>query len=232
MYIGPQEKIAEKRIDFNPIICLYFIIIKSLRTFFMIIALIMAGGRGTRMNSTQEKPLIEIKGKSLILRVVKALEEAGDVERIVVATSPNTPQTALFMNKLGFKVLKTPGEGYVEDLAFLASRDEFKDQILLTVTSDLPLITGEIIDGVLEEYQKSSKTAMSVMIPVDLFREHGLEPSLVLGNLVPSGLNILRGKDNEQDEEVLILNKIELALNINSPEDIISLEKLGGNLDR
>jgi adenosylcobinamide-phosphate guanylyltransferase len=54
----------------------------------------------------------------------------------------------------------------------------------------------------------------------------------VLGNLVPSGLNILRGKDNEQDEEVLVLSKIELALNINSPEDIISLEKLEGNLDR
>jgi adenosylcobinamide-phosphate guanylyltransferase len=198
----------------------------------MIIALIMAGGRGSRMNSDQEKPLIEIKGKPLILHVMQALEEAGDVERIVVATSPHTPQTAFFMNKLGFKVVKTPGAGYVEDLAFLASRDEFKDQILLTVTSDLPLITGEMIEGVLEEYRKSSKPAMSVMIPVDVFREHGLEPSLVLGNLVPSGLNILRGKDNEQDEEVLILNKIELALNINSPEDIISLEKLGGNSDR
>jgi adenosylcobinamide-phosphate guanylyltransferase len=198
----------------------------------MIIALIMAGGRGNRMNSVQEKPLIEVRGKPLILRVVRALEEAGDVERIVVATSPHTPQTALFMNKLGFEVAKTPGAGYIEDLAFLVSRDEFKDQILLTVTSDLPLITSKIIDGVLEEYQKSSKPAMSVMIPVEVFREHGLEPSLVLGNLVPSGLNILRGKDNEQDEEVLVLSKIELALNINSPEDIISLEKLGGNSDR
>ncbi|MGZ4856856.1 MAG: NTP transferase domain-containing protein [Methanobacteriaceae archaeon] len=198
----------------------------------MIIALIMAGGRGNRMNSAREKPLIEVRGKPLILRVVRALEEAGDVERIVVATSPHTPQTALFMNKLGFEVVKTPGAGYIEDLAFLVSKDEFKDQILLTVTSDLPLITSKIIDGVLEEYQKSSKPAMSVMIPVEVFREHGLEPSLVLGNLVPSGLNILRGKDNEQDEDVLVLSKIELALNINSPEDIISLEKLGGNSDR
>jgi adenosylcobinamide-phosphate guanylyltransferase len=198
----------------------------------MIIALIMAGGKGTRMNSAQEKPLILIRGKPQILHIVQALKEAGDVERIVVATSPHTPQTALFMNKLGFEVVKTPGAGYIEDLAFLVSRDEFKDQILLTVTSDLPLITGKIIDTVLEEYQKSSKPAMSVMIPVEVFHERGLEPSLVLGNLVPSGLNILRGKDNEQDEEVLVISKIELTLNINSPEDIISLEKLGGNSDR
>lgn len=198
----------------------------------MAIAIIMAGGRGTRMNSIQEKPLIELRGKPLILHVLQALEESREVERILVATSSYTPQTALLMNKLGFEVVKTPGAGYIEDLAFLISRDEFKDQIFLTVTSDLPLITGEIIDQVLEKYYKSSRPAMSVMIPVEVFREHGLEPSLVLGNLVPSGLNILRGKDNEQDEEVLVLSKIELALNINSPEDIISLEKLGGNLER
>jgi adenosylcobinamide-phosphate guanylyltransferase len=198
----------------------------------MAIAIIMAGGRGTRMNSIQEKPLIELRGKPLILHVLQALEESRDVERILVATSSYTPQTALLMNKLGFEIVKTPGAGYIEDLAYLISRDEFKDQIFLTVTSDLPLITGEIIDQVLEKYYKSSRPAMSVMIPVEVFREHGLEPSLVLGNLVPSGLNILRGKDNEQDEEVLVLSKIELALNINSPEDIISLEKLGGNLER
>jgi adenosylcobinamide-phosphate guanylyltransferase len=198
----------------------------------MAIAVIMAGGRGTRMNSIQEKPLIELRGKPLILHVLQALKESRELERILVATSRHTPQTALLMNKLGFEIVKTPGAGYIEDLAFLISRDEFKDQIFLTVTSDLPLITGEIIDQVLEKYYKSSSPAMSVMIPVEVFREHGLEPSLVLGNLVPSGLNILRGKDNEQDEEVLVLSKIELALNINSPEDIISLEKLGGNLER
>ena len=198
----------------------------------MAIAIIMAGGRGTRMYPGQEKPLIKIRGKPMIISVIHALKEAREVERIVVATSRYTPETALFINKLGFEVIKTPGADYIQDLAFLVSRDEFKDQILLTVTSDLPFITGEIIDQVLEEYQKSSKPAMSVMIPIEVFREHGLEPSLVLGNLVPSGLNILRGKDNEQDEEVLVLSKIELALNINSPEDIISLEKLGDNLDR
>ena len=184
------------------------------------------------MNSIQEKPLIEIKGKPLILHVLQALEESQEVERILVATSRHTPQTTLLMNKLGFEVVKTSGEGYIEDLAFLVSRKEFKNKIFLTVTSDLPLITGEIIDQVLEEYHNISRPAMSVMIPVEVYREHGLEPSLVLGNLVPSGLNILRGKDNEQDEEVLVLSKIELALNINSPEDIISLEKLEGNLDR
>lgn len=198
----------------------------------MVIALLMAGGKGTRMRSDLEKPLIIVYEKYLIEHVIGALQDSSLVDEIVVATSPHSPKTTLHMENLGFKVLVTPGKGYVEDLSFILSNDDFKDEIILTITSDLVLITGEIIDLVLEEYHKSSTPAMSVMVPVEIFREHGLQPSLLLENLVPSGLNILRGKDTEQDEEVLVLDKIELALNINSPEDIICLEKLWGNSRR
>jgi adenosylcobinamide-phosphate guanylyltransferase len=200
----------------------------------MVIALVMAGGKGTRMKTDREKPLTLLSGKPVIQYVLEALENSSMVDKTVVATSSQTPQTTLFvedimLNNPSIGILNTPGSGYIEDLSYLLSQDDFKDEIIVTITSDLPLITGEIIDQVMEEYQKSSKPAMSVMVPVELFHEYNLQPSLVLGKVVPSGLNILRGKDTEQDEEVLVLGKIELALNINSPEDIISLEKLWGN---
>ncbi|MBI5459644.1 NTP transferase domain-containing protein [Methanobacterium sp.] len=198
----------------------------------MVIALLMAGGKGTRMNSDLEKPLTIVKGKSLIEHVLSALQDSSCVNEIVVATSHHTPKTAFHAENLGFRVLKTPGNGYVEDLSFLLSQEAFHHEVILTITSDLPLITGKIIDLVLEKYHKSSRPAMSVMVPLEIFRENGLKASLVLGNVVPSGLNILRGNDTEQDEEVLVLGKIELALNINSPEDIICLEKLWGNSRR
>ena len=203
----------------------------------MVIALVMAGGKGTRMKFHHEKPLTTVRGKPLIQYVLDALQDSSLVDKILVATSPQTPETALFVKEIAsdrheIGVLATPGAGYIEDLSFALSRDDFADEIILTITSDLPLITGSIIDQVLEEYQKSPKPAMSVMVPVEIFCEHGLQPSLVLEKVVPSGLNILRGKDTEQDEEVLVLGKIELALNINSPEDIISLEKLWGNYRR
>ncbi len=198
----------------------------------MVIALLMAGGKGTRMNSDLEKPLIIVNGKPLVEHVLSALQDSSCVDEIIVATSHLTPETTFHTENLGFRVLKTPGNGYVEDISFLLSNEDFHHEVLLTITSDLPLITGRIIDLVLEEYHKSPKPAMSVMVPVEIFREHGLKASLVLENLVPSGLNILRGKNTEQDEEVLVLNKIELALNINSPEDIICLEKLWGNSRR
>jgi adenosylcobinamide-phosphate guanylyltransferase len=203
----------------------------------MVIALVMAGGKGTRMKTDREKPLTLLSGKPVIQYVLEALENSSMVDKTVVATSSQTPQTTLFvedimLNNPSIGILNTPGSGYIEDLSYLLSQDDFKDEIIVTITSDLPLITGEIIDQVMEEYQKSSKPAMSVMVPVELFHEYDLQPSLVLGKVVPSGLNILRGKDTEQDEEVLVLDKIELALNINSPEDIICLKKLWGNSRR
>nr|WP_319374122.1 NTP transferase domain-containing protein [uncultured Methanobacterium sp.] len=198
----------------------------------MIIALVMAGGRGSRMNSDREKPLMIVNGKPLIEHVLHSLRDSSLVDKIVVATSCHTPETGVHVENLGFEVLKTPGNGYVEDLSFILSQDDFEDEVILTITSDLPLITARIIDMVLQEYLKSSTPAMSVRVPVEIFREHGLKPSLVLQNVVPSGLNILRGNDTEQDEEVLVLDKIELALNINSPEDIICLKKLWGNSRR
>ncbi len=187
------------------------------------------------MKVEYEKPLTPVRDKPLIWYVLEALHDSTQVDRIVVATSPHTPETAKFVKKIASKgsdisVLDTPGAGYIEDLSYALSQDDFANEIILTITSDLPLITGMIIDQVLDEYQKSPKPAMSVMVPVEIFCEHGIKPSLVLEKVVPSGLNILRGKDTEQDEEVLVLGKIELAFNINSPEDIISLEKLWGTL--
>ncbi|WP_308571677.1 NTP transferase domain-containing protein [uncultured Methanobacterium sp.] len=198
----------------------------------MVVAVLMAGGKGTRMNSPQEKPLVKVGERPLIEYVLQAVGDASLVEEVIVAVSPHTPQTGFYAENQGFKVLKTPGAGYVEDLSFILAQEELKDKVILTVTADLPLLTGQIIDQVIEQYFKSNQPAMSVMVPVEIFHEHGLQASLVLDNRVPSGLNILRGKNTEQDEEVLVLDKIELALNINSPEDIICLKKLWGNSRR
>ncbi|HMK53767.1 MAG TPA: NTP transferase domain-containing protein [Methanobacteriaceae archaeon] len=198
----------------------------------MVIAVIMAGGKGTRMNLANEKPLVEVMGKPLIRHVLDALQDSKEIGRIVVATSPHTPQTNKWAKNIGINIIETQGRGYVEDMAFLLSQDDLKDQIILTVTADLPLLTCEIIDQVVDYYKNCQKTALSVMVPVEIFYKYGLQPSMVWENLVPSGLNILRGKNTEQDEELLVIGKIEVALNINSPEDIISLEKLGVNFRR
>lgn len=195
----------------------------------MVIAIIMAGGKGSRMRTNQEKPLLEVLGQPLIQKVVDALFSSEYVEEVLVATSVNTPKTAWWVKNKGLDIINTPGRGYVEDMAFILSQPDLRDETILTVTADLPLLTGEVIDEVIDYYQHCQKPALTVMVPVEIFYKHCLQPSMVWENLVPSGLNILRGNDTEQDEELLVLGKLEVALNINSPGDIISLERLWMN---
>jgi len=194
----------------------------------MVTALIMAGGKGTRMQCTTEKPLIELGGIPMIQYVIEALSASKGVSEIIVVTSPNTPETAEFVRNMGYKFFQTPGNGYVEDLQFFISENYSNNpnHVILTIAADMPLIKSETIDHVLNEYEMCEKLAMCIAVPVDVFQEHGLKPSIVLGDVVPSGLNILRSNNKQQDEEVLKLGKIELAVNINSCEDIVVLEEV------
>ena len=52
-----------------------------------------------------------------------------------------------------------------------------------------------------------------------------MEYSYEFNGSVPSGLNVLRSVNEIQDEDQLILPKIELALNINTLKDSIVAEK-------
>lgn len=196
----------------------------------MVTALIMAGGKGTRMELEVEKPLVEINGKPMIQYVINALKNTDKINKIIVATSKNTPETRTFLNEQGIDIIETPGDGYVNDLGFIISNLKL-DDVILTVTADLPLINSDIIDYVLKEYEKSDKPAMSVLIPIDVFKKYGIKPTMMFENLIPSGLNILRSINKTQDEKVLIIERIELALNINTCEDIKLLKKLLGDQD-
>lgn len=203
------------------------------RDFLMVTALVMAGGKGTRMKFKGEKPLIKINGKPMINHVINALERANDIRNIVVATSKNTPQTRKLIEELGIETIETPGKGYIEDLRFILSESGIAglNEILLTITADLPLIKSSTIDYVTRQYRKSDKPAMCVAVPVEVFQRYGLKPSMVFDGMVPSGLNILRRINKQQDEEVLIIKKMELALNINNCKDIKFLEKLLGDMN-
>lgn len=194
----------------------------------MVTALVMAGGEGTRLKFKGEKPLIKILGKPMIRYVIDALFGASKIRDIIVATSIHTPKTDVFIKKIGLKTIETPGDGYVSDLRFILSEFELGD-VLLTITADLPLIRSDILDQVIKEYEKCGKPALSVAVPLEIFKKYGLKPSMVFDGMVPSGLNILRSINKQQDEEVLIIEKIELALNINNCKDITFLEKILGD---
>ena len=72
----------------------------------------------------------------------------------------------------------------------------------------------------------SDKDALSVLVPVEIFDDLGLDYSYEFEGKVPSGLNVLRSQNIVQDENQLVLDKVELALNINTIPDSEIAEKL------
>lgn len=190
-------------------------------------AIVMAGGLGKRLGMG-EKPCIEVMGKPLISYVVDALEKAENIGRIFVAVSPATPNTeTVVSNYYGdrIKVIRTAGGNYVGDMVYAVESAGIVEPFLI-IMSDLPLIRPELIDYIVSKYEKCGKPAMSVHVPISVCKDLGIRPDTVFnrdGNLiVPTGVNILDGKDihKEQEDFNLILEIPELALNINTVDDL------------
>lgn len=196
----------------------------------MIYAILMAGGRGTRLKVPCEKPLFKLHDKPLIKYVIENVNQSKLIDQLVIAVSPNTRETIDYLKSLNddFQILDTSGDDYLTDLSYILDYFEKKsaDDILLFINADLPFISTETIDFVLNHYLNSDKDALSILVPVGIFENLGLEYSYEFDGNVPSGLNVLRSINIVQDEEQLVIPKVELALNINTIPDSEVAEKL------
>ena len=190
----------------------------------------MAGGKGTRLKVPQEKPLFKLRDKPLINFVLENLKASKLIDEIVIAVSPNTVETTEYLNSIDgdYTILDTSGEYYLTDLSYILDYFEKKspDDILLFINADLPFISTKTIDYVLKYYLESSKDALSVLVPVEIFEELGLDYSYEFNGNVPSGLNVLRSVNVVQDEDQIVIPKVELALNINTIPDSKVADKL------
>jgi adenosylcobinamide-phosphate guanylyltransferase len=194
-------------------------------------ALVMAGGKGARMALAEEKPLLQIGGKPIIEHVLVALKNAKKVTSIVVAVSDYTPKTAKLMLQFPVKLVKTPGKEYVYDMGFAVRTLGL--QTVLAIGADLPLITAEVIDAIMECYERCRKPALSVVVSMETKKRLGLNGKygfeLDGKRVVPAGINVIDGRridDGELDEEICVLDRKEVALNVNTIEELRIAETL------
>ncbi len=188
-------------------------------------ALVMAGGKATRMNAKAEKPLLQVGGKCMIELVLDALKESKRVDRIIVAVSARTPQTADKARRLNIEVLETPGDGYISDMNYAIKKLGLHD--VMVVSADLPFVTSEIVDQAAGEYRSQGKPSLAVMIPVDVYERLGLKPEYVFDidgrNVAPIGVNIIDGtriNEPELEQAILVTESEELALNVNTQSEL------------
>lgn len=189
-------------------------------------ALIMAGGAGNRLKMG-EKPLILIYGKPMISYITDAFLSAG-CEPVAIV-SPNTPMTANWCRAQGISIIRTGGDGYVDDMVCAVHNLEEDKPVIISV-SDIPCITPAIIATILRSYRDCGKDALSTWVPARLVKScrGGMPYREQIGSVeaCPAGVNILRGNDidTEQEEFSFLLDEPRLALNVNTPEDLARAE--------
>lgn len=111
------------------------------------IGIVMAGGKGSRMNLVGEKLLLKYK-KPIVLHVVDALVNSKCFSKILAITSSNSPQTKKLLEENNIDLFNTPGNGYVEDLNLVLK--SLNDFVLIT-SADLPFLDGDIIKKIIHQ---------------------------------------------------------------------------------
>ena len=197
-------------------------------------ALVMAGGRASRMGGNVEKPLLEVSGKSMLQLVIEVLKQTS-VDRIVVASSTNTPATSIEARRLGVEVLVTPGDGFEEDMRYAIRRLRLGD--VLVVSADLPFMTADIVERAVQKYRSSGKPALAVVARPELYEEIGSKPQYVFKvdgqDFVPVGINIIDGKridEGELDQTIFVIDSGDVILNVNTLTELDLARKKVSNV--
>jgi adenosylcobinamide-phosphate guanylyltransferase len=196
-------------------------------------ALIMAGGRGSRMGLPTEKPLLPFLGKPLVDWVVQAVASAGKVSEFYVITSANTPETEKYCSAKGWKVLHTDAKGYHNDLKQAVLRAGLMGPVL-TMPSDVPAITGRFLDRVISEFEVCGKDFLAVFVPIKTRQDLGLSISSTDEYkgvwYAVSGVNIIDSAkiqgDGKIETSAIITEETEVFLNINTVKDLEIAEKI------
>jgi adenosylcobinamide-phosphate guanylyltransferase len=197
-----------------------------------VVALVMAGGKGTRMRIVEEKPLVKVCGKPVIEYVLEALKDSKKISAIIVATSSCTPKTTQLMKHLGVQVIETPGKDYVSDMGYAVQT--LKLGVFLAIAADLPLVKGEMIDKIVDRYERCGKPALTVAVLLETKAKLGMciEYSFKTGDkdVVPVGINVIDGQkrygDEWLDQDIYLLNCEELVVNINTVSELHLAELL------
>ena len=141
-------------------------------------ALIMAGGKGSRMCSNKiEKPMLTVGGKHIIQRVVEAISGAKGIGRVLVSVSSNTPRTEEFLRSMGVETICTSGVDFMEDMH--AAFSTLDSDFVLTCPSDMPLLKSFTVDSFIEFFRPEMESAIAV-IDRDTVVNTGITPSFTI----------------------------------------------------
>ena len=186
------------------------------------IGIVMAGGKGTRMNLDEEKLLLKYK-KPIILHVIDSLRNSNLFSKILAVTSPNSPKTKKLLEENNVEIFDTPGIDYVEDLNLVLK--SIDDAVLIT-SGDLPLLDEDIVQKIVNQYI-SHKTWVSILVTKNFLSSLGLESNYPVNFddqiCHYTGISLVNSKKIKSlenlEENYVIIDDKRIAFNLNSKQD-------------
>jgi adenosylcobinamide-phosphate guanylyltransferase len=186
------------------------------------IGLVMCGGKGTRMNFSQEKLLLKYKNP-IIQHVISALQESGCFSKIFGATSPNTPKTSKFLRSIGISTIQTEGNGYVNDLNQILHN--FNEPVFV-ISGDMPLLDAKIIKKIVQLVDTKNTWTTVLLSKNFLDSLHMKTEYLLIYNKKEysySGISIVNpihlSGMKHVEESYVILDDRRIVLNLNTKQD-------------
>ncbi|MFY3739930.1 MAG: adenosylcobinamide-phosphate guanylyltransferase [Candidatus Nitrosomirales archaeon] len=192
----------------------------------------MAGGMGKRMNSDEEKPMLNVNNKPMISYIVEALKNSNCFDKIIGLVSKNTARTAHFLANNNVQVAFTSGADYVKDLNY--ALELVRPNKVFIISSDLPLIDSNTIKKIVDCFDRCKKPCLTVVVRKSLVDELGISTDYSFeydGNDVcHSGVSIIDSSKlsgyERIDEELLVMDTPQLALNVNTIHELELAEKM------
>jgi adenosylcobinamide-phosphate guanylyltransferase len=199
-------------------------------------AIIMCGGKGSRLNSTcyNEKPLLSVGGMPMIEYVINAVLGSRKFSSVLAVTSRHTPTTAMYLkshkyyrNKL-VNATSTLGVDYSTDLGELI--ELLRPSTLFVVPCDVPLLRANTIHEILK-FWKPGIPYSSVILEKEFVERLGIIPSIIIRDRVKeychSGVSIIDTSKvtvgSVIKETYIVVHSKEIAFNINTKDDLAAV---------
>ena len=184
------------------------------------IGLIMAGGKGTRMDTNEEKLLLKYK-KPVILHVVDALQNANCFSKIIALTSLNSPNTEKILKETGIDIISSRGESFVSDLNEILQQ---LDEMVFVTSGDLPLLDSQFVKTIIDHHEEE-QTWTSIVTTLSFLKTLGITSDCIVENhdYVQTGISIVDAKKitnlDPVEEKFLVIDDKRIGLNLNTKDD-------------
>ena len=142
------------------------------------IAVILAGGVGSRLGADKPKQFLEIGGRMVIERTIDAFELNGRIDEIAVVINSMYVQEMEEIVKRNVwkkvtKVQKGGAERYMSTLSAIKAFEDAEDVNMIFHDAVRPLVSQEIIDRVVKSLQEHDAVGVAVKVTDTIWEAEG-----------------------------------------------------------